>query len=461
MGSRLFRLLLAACVAATQVAATTAWAQNLPLIRDSEIEDTIRGWADPLFVAAGLNPADIRILLVNDEALNAFVAGGQNLFIHTGLLTATDFPGQLIGVIAHETGHIAGGHLARAGDAIRDAQNLGLFATLLGIGLIAVGAASGAATARAGGAVIAGGQSVGLRTFLAYTRAQESAADQAALNYLDRTKQSAAGLLSFLERLQDQELLVTSRQDPYVRTHPLSRDRIEHIAEHVRASRWTSQAASDAEMERHARMKAKLIGYLERPQRVMKSFYPETDTSLAARYARAVAYLRLPDRDKALAEVDSLIAERPDDPYFVELKGQIMFEHAKLREAVTYYQQAVNMRPDDPLLLTGLGQAQVETGDASLVAPAIENLERANRRDHDNPSTWRLLATAYHQVGDVGASSLAAGEYALLIGQVENASVHAGRAEREYAEGTPGWLRAQDIKTEAEQLKALQERRER
>jgi predicted Zn-dependent protease len=461
VASRLFRLGLVACLAASQVVATAAQAQNLPLIRDSEIEDTIRTWADPLFAAAGLNPESVRILLVNNETVNAFVAGGQNLFINTGLLIASESPGQVIGVIAHETGHIAGGHLARVGDAMRTAQNLGLFATLLGIGMIAAGAATGGQAGRAGGAVIAGGQSAGQRTFLAYTRAQENAADQAALTFLDRTHHSAAGLEAFLEKLMDQELLISDRQNPYVRTHPLAHDRIELIAQHVRNSRWSSVPDSDEDVMRHKRMKAKLIGFLERPQRVLKTYYPESDVSVPARYARAVAYFRRPDMEKALAEVDSLIAESPDDPYFLELKGQILFESGKPREAVPYYQAAADIRPEDALILTGLGQAQVESGDAALLSAAVDNLEAARRRDPDNPSTWRLLATAYHQLGDVGASSLAAGEHALLIGHAEVAIVHADRAERESARGSPAWLRAQDIRNEAEQLKTIQARGER
>jgi predicted Zn-dependent protease len=454
----MFRLFIIACLAWSQVAVATARAQNLPLIRDSEIEDTIRSWADPLFTAARLDPASVRLLLVNDPSLNAFVAGGQNLFLNTGLLMASETPGQVIGVLAHETGHIAGGHVARSGDALRDAQTTGLFATLLGIGLIAVGAATGARTGEAGGAVIAGGQSVGMRTFLAYTRSQERSADQAAVNYLDHNRQSARGMLAFLEKLADQELLSSSRQDPYVRSHPLTAERIEFIAEHIRASRWADRPDPPAEVERHARMRAKLIAFLERPRRVLKTNFPETETGLAARYGRAIAYFRLPDLEQGLAEIDALIGERPADPFFHELKGQMLFENGVVAEAIPHYEAAVALRPDDPLILTGLAQAQLESGDAAPVEAAIANLEHALRIDRENPMTWRLLAVGYHVIDDLGAASLAAGEYALLIGHVEEARLHAGRAERAYAEGSPGWLQAQDIKRQAEQLFTIRER---
>ncbi len=439
------------CAVSWQIAALAAHAQNLPLVRDSEIESTIRGWADPVFTAAGLDPSAVRVLLVNDPALNAFVAGGQNIFLNTGLLMEADSPGQVIGVIAHETGHIAGGHLARTGEAMRAAANTGLFATLVGIGLIALGTATGAANAgQAGGALIAGGQSTGLRTFLAYTRAQERAADQAALNYLDATRQSARGLLDFLGKLQDQELLVSERQDPYVRSHPLTSDRMAFIGRHVGQSLWSEVAETPADVERHARLRAKLIGFLDRPRRVLRTRFPESDQTLAARYGRVIAWMRLPDLPLALAGIEELIAERPDDPYFIELKGQILFEHGKVRDSVPEYQRAADLLPEDTLILTGLGRAQVETGDAGLLPAAVANLETARRGDPENPMTWRVLAAAYHGLGEDGRSALAAGEYALLVGRARDAMRHAERAERQFPEGSPEWLQAQDIKNQAE-----------
>jgi len=459
MATRVIRLLMVATLVCWEIGASTARAQGLPLIRDSEIEDTIRSWADPLFQAARLDPSSVRLLIVNDNSLNAFVAGGQNLFINSGLLVSADTPGQIIGVLAHETGHISGGHLARSGDALRDAQNAGLFATLLGIGLIALGAASGAGGAgEAGTAVIVGGQSAGLRNFLAYTRSQERSADQAAVDLLDRTQQSSEGMLRFMEKLSDQELLASSRQDPYIRSHPLTRDRIEFISEHARSSPYSDTPDRPEDIERHERMRAKLIGFLERPARVLRTFYPTTDQSMPARYGRAVAYLRLSDADKAVAEMDSLIAERPNDPYFYELKGQILYELGRIRESVPMYQKAVELKPDDPLILTGLGAALLETGDPALVDPAIEALENARRFDVENPSTWRLLATGFHARGDDGPAALSSAEYALLIGRAQDARLHVGRAERIYDEGTPGWLRAQDIKLQAEQLFEMQKK---
>ena len=448
-----------ACVLSWELTASLAHARNQTIIRDSELESTIRGWADPVFAAAALDPAAVRVILVDDPGMNAFVAGGQNIFLNTGLLMATESASQVVGVIAHETGHIAGGHLARIGDAERAAGNAALLTTLLGIGLIALGAAAGESNAApAGGAVIAGGQATGLRTFLAFSRAQERAADQAALTYLDRSRKSARGLLEFLVKLQDQELLVSARQDPYVRSHPLSRDRIAFIEQHLASSPWTDVPETEADTGRHARMRAKLIGFLERPRRVIRNRFPPSDRSVAGRYARAVAHMRLSDLPAALAEIDSLLAESADDPYFIELKGQILFENGRHRDALPHYRRAAGLLPDDALIRAGLGRVQVASGDPALLPDAIDNLEIARRADSDNALVWRLLATAYHRMGDEGQSALAAGEHALLVGQAGNAMRHAGRAERHFLEGSPGWLQAQDIKNLAEYIRRLQER---
>ena len=461
MGLRIARTVMLACLLCWELGSASTRAQGLSLLRDSEIEDTIRLWTEPLFLAARVDPASVRLLLVNDSSLNAFVAGGQNLFINSGLLTASDSPGQVIGVLAHEIGHISGGHLARTGEALRGAQAASLVATLLGIGLIALGAATGNSEgAKAGGAVIAGGQSAGQRTFLAYTRTQERSADQAAVDVLDRTHQSSAGMLAFMEKLADQELLAVSRQDPYVRSHPLTYDRIEFLREHLRTSPWSDVPDRPQDIVRHQRMRAKLIGFIERPHRVLHNHYPVTDQSLPARYARAVAYFRLSQLDKAFAEIDRLIAESPSDPFFLELKGQIHYESGQVAESIPLYEQAVALRPRDALILTALGQARLQTGDASLVTPAIEALEAARRVDNENPTTWRLLGKGYNAIGDDGASALASAEYSLLIGRVQDVFLHLGRADRIYAEGSSGWLKAQDIRGEADQLATLQGERD-
>jgi len=420
-----------------------AGAQRLSFIRDAEIENTIRTYAAPLFQAAGLEPSDVRIYLVDDRSLNAFVAGGQRLFINTGLIMRSKHAGQVIGVIAHETGHIAGGHLSRLHAAIANSTAQSILA-------LVIGAAAVIGTGR--GADVAGGQSMGLRSFLHYNRTQESAADQAALRYLDATGQSSRGLLEFMEVLDGQELLSADRQDPYLRTHPLSRERIDAVQAHLSRSPNRDKAQPARIQELHRRMLAKLYAFLEPFRRTLRR-YPESDTGVDARYARAVAYYRKPDLGKALPLVDGLIAERPEDPYFHELKGQMLFENGRAAEAQKPYETAVRLLPRSPLLRRGLAQVQLELGDPALLEPAIRNLRAALQQDADAPFTWRQLAIAYGRRGNMGMSAVALAEEALLQGHARQARYHAGKAEKLLPRGSIGWLQAQDILQAAKEKK--------
>lgn len=436
--AKLVAVVILAIVLAVGTAARQSWAQGLALVRDSEVEDTIRMYATPLLEAAGLNTEAVDIILVNDDSLNAFVAGGQNLFINTGLIIRTESPNQLIGVVAHEIGHISGGHLARSGEAMSAANTHALLTMLLGLGAAIAGGGD------VGSAVMMGGQQTALRSLLAFTRTQERSADQAALKLLDATGQSSKGMLNFLEILSGQELLYASNQDPYLRTHPLSSERVDAIAQHVKNSPHTGAPPNEVYVERHARMVAKLTGFLKPPAQTFVR-YPEEDQSLAARYARAIATYRIPDIDAALEEIDSLIAERPDDPFFYELKGQMLFENGRLAEALAPYRKANALKPNDPLLLTALAQILVESGNAPMMESAVEQLKDATRLDPGNALSWRLLAISYGRLDQLDESALASAEEALLTGRLSDARLQAERASRRFPEGSPGWLRAQDI----------------
>jgi len=417
----------------------SAVARGVSLIRDAEIENNIREYSTPVFRAAGLEAEAINIYLVKDNSLNAFVAGGQNIFIHTGLLLKSTSASEIIGVIAHETGHISGGHLSRTGDAISRSSAPALLGFILG------GAAS-IATGRGdiGAAITAGGQSIAQRNFLRYSRTQESSADHAALKYLDTTKQSATGLSQFMTVLQDQELLSTASQDPYVRTHPLSRERIETIENHVKNSPYSNVPPSPFQVASHARIKAKLYAFLNAPGRTLR-IYKKSDSSVAARYARAIAYYRSAKISQSLELVDGLLNELPSDPYFHELRGQILFENARIREALVSYQKASDLLPGSFLIRRELARVQIETNDPKLTDTAIKNLRIALPKEPKTAFTWRLLATAYGRKGDVGNSSLALAEEALINGKTDIASYHAGRAEKLFPNGSREWIQSQDI----------------
>jgi predicted Zn-dependent protease len=436
LGLRHAPLILVLVFALSFAGAERAQAQGL--VRDAEIEHTIRGYAEPIFKAAGLEPKAVRIFLVQDKEFNAFVAGGQNLFIHTGLIETVERPRELIGVIAHETGHIAGGHLARSSEAMAAATVPMIAGMLLGIAAAAAGAPD------AGTAIIAGGQEMALRSYLKFSREQESAADQAAVTYLNATGQSSRGLLETFKRFEGQELMSEKRQDPFLQSHPLSQDRMGALERRVLQSDYANKEEPAPQRESFARMKAKLIGFLE-PQRVVARRYPASDTSVPARYARAIAAYRIPDMTSALAEIDSLIKAEPKNPYFYELKGQMLFENGRTAEAVTTYQEAVRFAPKEPLIKTSLAQAMIATDNPALNKPALNTLEDALRQDPDNPFGWHQLAIAYAREGQIGMADLATAERLFRSGDAMQARFRAARALCQLKAGTPPHRRAQDI----------------
>ncbi len=429
---------------AVAIPATNAWSQGGALIRDAEIESTIRNLSAPLLRAAGLPPGDVRIHIVRNDSLNAFVAGGLQIFIYTGLLQRTETPNQLAGVIAHEIGHISGGHLARTREELRGASAASILAAVLGV---AAAVASG--DARVGSAVIMGGQSAVQRNILKYSRTQESAADQAALQLLDATGQSATGLSEFLDIIGDQELLLSSQQAPYLRTHPFSRDRVEAIEGHLAQSPYTDKEAAAEVQKAHARMRAKISGFLDPTGRVLRK-YPESDTSLPAVYARAVAYHRDGNFSATDAAISRLLEMSPDDPYFHELKGQLLFERADNAGAIAAYRKAVTESGAEPLIVFGYARAVIAAPSSGLLDDAIERLESALVREPDNGTGWRLLGTAYGKQGDLGQAALALAESEWHFGNPELTVRQARRAQSKLTRGSPEWLRAEDLRLAAE-----------
>lgn len=427
-------------------------ARQLSFIRDTEIENYLKDLAAPIMQAANIPADSVTLVIVNDNNLNAFVAGGMNIFFYTGLLQQSADAGQLIGVLAHETGHIAGGHLVRGRAAMEKASAQALLATVLGV---VAGVAGG--DPRAGTALIGGGQGLAMRNFLAFSREQESAADAAALQFLDSAKLSASGLLAFMEKLQDQELLPTDRQVEFVRTHPLTQDRITALRNHVAQSPYSGAPIPSRWAEQHRRMQAKLMGFTE-PLRAL-SFYKANDTSFAARYARAIAQFKRNQLAPALAGVADLLVEEPNNSYLHELQGQMLFENGRVAEAIPAYRRALELRPDAPLVRTAYAHALLESKDATNVAPAILQLQESLRLEERAPFSWRLLATAYGRMGDEGASAYALAEEAMARGDAKAALTFIARAERLLPQASPHRLKLADLKSAAE--KAAENTRER
>lgn len=414
------------------------------IIRDTEIERTIRIYATPLLQAANLDQESVNFHIINDREVNAFVAGGQRMFLTTGLLRNTREPGQLLGVMAHELGHIEGGHLARLHGALAQASETALITQLLGIALGLLSGQPGAAAA-----VGSGGTHLATQNLLTFSRAQEQAADQAAVRYLDAVGLSSKGMLSFLEMLQGQELLVSVNQDPYIRTHPLTRDRVVFVENHVKKSKFSDRPVPPLIEKLHERLVAKISAFTESPLVTFRK-YDAKDTSVNARYARAIAYYRNANLDEALPVVDGLIKDLPEDPYFRELKGQMLFESGRLDEALAEYQESVRLLPSAPLIRFALAHVQVESNKPEYLDAALANLKQGLRGDRYYALAWRLLATVYGRKDQHGLSSWALAEYNVLIGRKREARGQAQRALRLLKEGEPAWLRAQDIVSQTE-----------
>jgi len=409
--------------------------RGFKLIRDVEIEALLTDVTYPILDAAGIARSSVNIFIVQDSNLNAFVAGGQNLFLNTGLLMRAEHPGQLAGVIAHEVGHIAGGHLSRIGGAQGRAVTEIILSTVLGAAAAVAGAPA------LGTAIIAGGQTVAQNEFLSFSRSQEQAADQAGVSYLKAIDVSTAGLAEFFHILDEQSLLSARTQNPYLRSHPLTRDRIRFAESHAQPVNGDSPEFPPAWGEQHKRMVAKLTAFLGDPGRALQK---ANSNSLPDRYQRAIALYRLPDLDGAVAEIDGLLADYPDDPYFHELKGQMLFENGRIVAAIQPYRDAVRLKPV-PLLQVGLGRALMESGEASDGREAIDHFKAAVREEPRNAGAWRLLGIAQGRAGEEADSYLSLAEWALLTGKNDDAKLHAKRAENRIGPEDPGWLQLQDI----------------
>jgi len=413
-------------------------------IRDAEIEHTLRAYARPLFRAAGLNGDDVEIYIINSTDLNAFVAGGQRLFMFRGLLERVETPGQLKGVIAHETGHIAGGHLARMQDALAKANVKSIVGMILGLAAMVAGGGE------AGAAVVLGSQDAATKSFLSYSRTQESSADQAAITYLNRTGQSGRGMLEFLEIIGQGQYQPQTTISSYYRSHPVSSERVAALAQRVDKSPYKDTPPSEEDVIALKRMQGKLYGFTRPLPKTLKK-YPVSDNSIEARYARAIGFFRYPDLPKAIKEIDSLIAENPSDPYFHELKAQALYENGDIMGALPSLETAITLAPNEPLILTFYGTVLNATGDVRDAERAIAVLNDSLAIDPNDGNTWDQLATAYSRTGDTGMLSMASAERSLLEGEYQKAIFHAKRAQDFFKIGSPSYLRLEDIITYANQ----------
>ncbi|MEE8439026.1 MAG: M48 family metalloprotease [Micropepsaceae bacterium] len=432
-----------AAVAIFLVAVVSLWslpahAQGMSIIRDTETERVIRSYLDPLLITAGLNPYAVQLHIVNDPAINAFVGGGQHMFIHTGLITNLESANQLIGVLAHETGHIAGGHLIRTREGMRAASVPMLLSIAAGIGVALAG------LPEAGMALIMSGQNAAMGSFFAFSRVQESIADQSAIRYLEATGQSGRGMLELFARFEGQEILSANRQPAYARSHPVPRDRIFRLENLVEMSPYADRKDPPEIEYAFQMLQAKLRGYTNHPNATLRQ-YPESDTSQPARYARAMAYFRQPNMARAFEEIESLLVDDPDNAYFLEMYGQINVEMGRVADGIAPYERAVELMPDAPQIRAAFGSALLSTGTAENVERARIELELALSRDKELWHGWYELAKAYNQLGLQGEAQLATAERYFTVGAYPQAVQFAYRAQQRLESGTRDWQRANDI----------------
>ncbi|HEY1562771.1 MAG TPA: M48 family metalloprotease [Caulobacteraceae bacterium] len=435
---RLPALALGAIILASCASAALAQDEPISIVRDTEIEAILHQEADPIFVAAGLDPKKVEIHIIGDKELNAFSTSGLNIYVNTGLILKTDTPDQLEGVIAHETGHVAGGHVARSGAATKAA--LGPMLASIGLGVLAAAAGSPEGAA----ALVFSSTYFGELGVLGYSREQESRADEAAATYLEKAGYSGRGLVSFFDHYRYQEVFDDERKFPYFRDHPLSDDRIEALRVRVEKEPHASAMDSPEAIAAHNLMKAKIEAFMMGPYQTLID-YPESDTSFAARYARAIALYKENETDQAVKAIDALIAEQPNDPYLWELKGQVLFEAGRAKDAVPAHRKSVELKPDAPLLRINLGQALLALNDPKQVDAAIDQVKQALSVEPDNALGWQLIAEAYDSKGLGGMARLATAEQNFYLGQQRDARVFALRARILLKKDSPEWRRATDI----------------
>ncbi|MFS2109836.1 M48 family metalloprotease [Sphingomonas sp. Sphisp140] len=432
---RILALLSAALLLWVQPAAAQS------ILRDAETEALLNDMARPLFIAAGLSPANAKVVLIQDSSINAFVAGGQIIYVHSGLIDAASSANEVQGVIAHEIGHIVGGHAVFQNDG--GYTNISILSLLLGVAAMAAG------SGEAGTGILMAGQRAAIGKYLAFSRVQESSADAAGAKFINTAGISGKGMLSFFDKLTAQMhrygyYTSNPEVDPFAQTHPMSQDRVETLkADLMNAPSWNKPLDPNLEV-RFKRVQAKLRGYVSDPKDTLAK-YPPGNQSVEAHYARAYAYHKSGYPEQAAAETQALVKAEPKDPYFLELEGQIMLESGDPRGAIAPLRQATALSNNAPLIASTLGHALLATEDKANLDEAERVLKQSVARDNDNPFAWLNLGTVYDRKGDEARTALATAERAHMMGDVGTALMSSRAAMARLPQGSADWVRAQDI----------------
>jgi len=445
--ARAIALLTAVAVGTAGIApahAQDSATRGMPIIRDAEIEQLLRDYAQPVLRAAGLAKQNVSVVVLSERSFNAFVMDGRHIFINAGALFDAKTPNEVIGVFAHETGHLAGGHLQRLREQLASAQTASIIALLAGIGAAVAGSRAGAGGGDVGMAAIMAPQHAIMRSVLSYVRTQEDQADHAGVKFLNATGQSPRGMVDLFKRLSSESLFNSRYIDPYMQTHPMPAERVAALETVAKASPYWDRKDPPELQLRHDMMRAKLSGFLERPDTVARR-YQANDHSLPARYARAISTYRNSDLRQAIVQIDSLIQMQPNNPYFYELKGQALLEGGHPSEAVAPLRHAVQLSHNNALIEIMLAQALNATGNTKLSEEAVAMLRSAIVREPEAPNAYSQLAVAYGRKGDIANADLASAQAAFTRGDIKTARQLAARAKTRLPVGSPAWVRADDI----------------
>jgi predicted Zn-dependent protease len=443
-------LVAAAAIALTPFSAAHAQAKGPPVLRDTETEQLLREYTRPILRAAGLEKQNIQMVIVNEGSFNAFVADGRRIFVNYGAILQSETPNQIIGVLAHETGHLAGGHLSKLREQLANAQTQMIIAMLLGAGAMVAGSTRGSGSAgnnglaNAGAAAIAGPQEMIRRTLLSYQRQQEENADRAGVKFLTATQQSPKGMYETFKRFTSESLFAAHGADPYLQSHPMPAERVAALQQFASASPYWDKKDDPALQLRHDMVRAKISAFMERPETVYRR-YPLTNDSMPARYARAISTYLHGDLRSALTQIDALIQVQPNNAYFYEVRGQALLEGGKPAEAIPALRKAVQLSNNAPLIEMLLGQALVGSDNKAYTDDAVRILRAAVAREPEAILGYMQLAMAYGRKGDYAEADLASAQAAYLRGDNKTARELATRAKTRFAVGTPGWVKADDI----------------
>jgi predicted Zn-dependent protease len=443
-------LVTAAAIALLPLPAAQAQMKGPPVLRDTETEQLLREYTRPILRVAGLEKQNIQMVIVNEGSFNAFVADGRRIFVNYGAILQSETPNQIIGVLAHETGHLAGGHLSKLREQLANAQTQMIIAMLLGAGAMAVGSTRGSGSAgnnglaNAGAAALAGPQEMIRRTLLSYQRQQEENADRAGVKFLTATQQSPKGMYETFKRFTSESLFAAHGADPYLQSHPMPAERVAALQQFASASPYWDKKDDPALQLRHDMVRAKISAFMERPETVYRR-YPQTNDSMPARYARAISTYLHGDLRSALAQIDALIQVQPNNAYFYEVRGQALLEGGKPAEAIPALRKAVQLSNNAPLIEMLLGQALVGSDNKAYTDDAVRILRAAVAREPEAILGYMQLAMAYGRKGDYAEADLASAQAAYLRGDNKTARELATRAKTRFAVGTPGWVKADDI----------------